>query len=52
MEAYAEKLAAENGWKIVEISLRAKNAEKTNRRMFYEAGLKSFCPLRNMQNVL
>ena len=32
MEAYAEKLAAENGWKIVEISLRAKNAEKTNRR--------------------
>ena len=28
MEAYAEKLAAENGWKIVEISLRAKMLKK------------------------
>ena len=45
MEAYAEKLAAENGWKIVEISLRAKNAEKTNRRMFYEAGVEEFLSL-------
>ena len=41
----AEKLAAENGWKIVEISLRAKNAEKTNRRMFYEAGVEEFLSL-------
>lgn len=45
MEAYAEKLAAENGWKIVEISLRAKNAEKTNHRMFYEAGVEEFLSL-------
>ena len=28
MEAYAEQLAKENGWKIVEISLRATNAQK------------------------
>ncbi len=45
MEAYAEKLAAENGWKIVEISLRATNAEKPNRRMFYEAGVEEFLSL-------
>ena len=45
MAVYAEKLAAENGWKIVEISLRAKNAEKTNRRMFYEAGVEEFLSL-------
>ena len=52
MEAYAEKLAAENGWKIVEISLRAKNAEKLIAECSMRQGLKSFCPLRNMQNVL
>ncbi len=45
MEAYAEKLAAENGWKIVEISLRATNAEKPNRHMFYEAGVEEFLSL-------
>ncbi len=45
MEAYAEKLAAENGWKIIEISLRATNAEKPNRRMFYEAGVEEFLSL-------
>ena len=33
MEAYAEKIATENGWKIVEISLRATNAEKPNHQM-------------------
>ncbi|MGN0453283.1 MAG: polysaccharide pyruvyl transferase family protein [Ruminococcus sp.] len=45
MEAYAEKLAAEKGWKIVEISLRATNAEKKDRIMFYEAGVEEFLSL-------
>lgn len=45
MEAYAEKLAAEKGWKIVEISLRATNGEKPNRRMYYEAGIEEFISL-------
>ena len=45
MEEYAEKIAAENGWKIIEISLRATNAEKPNRRMFYEAGVEEFLSL-------
>lgn len=45
MEKYAEKIADENGWKIVEISLRATNAEKPNRRMFYEAGVEEFLSL-------
>lgn len=45
MEAYAERLAAENGWKIIEISLRAGNAEKRNRRMFYGAGVEEFLSL-------
>lgn len=43
MEAYAEKIAAENGWKIVEISLRAENASR--HRMFYEAGVEQFLSL-------
>ena len=43
MEAYAEKLAKENGWKVIEISLRATNAEK--HRMFYEAGVEEFLSL-------
>lgn len=45
MEAYAEKLAEENGWEIIEISLRATNADKPNRRMFYEAGVEEFLSL-------
>lgn len=45
MEVYAEKLAKENGWKIIEISLRATNAEKPNRRIFYEAGVEEFLSL-------
>ncbi len=45
MEAYAEKIAAQNGWKIIEISLRATNAEKQNHRMFYEAGVEEFLSL-------
>ena len=44
MEAYAEKLAAEKGWKIVEISLRATNAEKGH-KMAYEAGVEEFLSL-------
>ena len=43
MEAYAEKIAAEKGLKIIEISLRACNAEK--HRMFYEAGVEDFLSL-------
>ena len=43
MEAFAEKLARENGWKVVEISLRAENAAK--HRMFYEAGVEEFLSL-------
>ncbi|MBU5485763.1 polysaccharide pyruvyl transferase family protein [Clostridium sp. MSJ-11] len=43
MEAFAEKMAAENGWKIIEISLRATNAER--HRMFYEAGVEEFLSL-------
>jgi len=44
MEAYAEKIAKENGWKIIEISLRATNVEKGH-RMFYEAGVEEFLSL-------
>lgn len=43
MEEYAERLAKENGWEIIEISLRATNAEK--HRMFYEAGVEEFLSL-------
>lgn len=43
MERFAEKLAAEHGWKIVEISLRAANSNKN--RMFYEAGVEEFLSL-------
>lgn len=45
MEHYAEELAQKNGWKIVEISLRATNASKPDRRMFYEAGVEEFLSL-------
>lgn len=44
MEAYAERLAQEKGWKIVEISLRATNAERGH-RMCYEAGVEEFLSL-------
>lgn len=40
---YAEKLAKKNGWKIIDISLRATNADK--HRMFYEAGVEEFLSL-------
>lgn len=45
MEKYAEDIAEEHGWKIVEISLRATNAGKPNRKMFYEAGVEEFLSL-------
>ena len=52
MESYAEKLAKKNGWKIVEISLRATNAEKGH-RMFYEAGVEEFLSLvKNAEYVV
>ena len=44
MEAYAEKVARENGWKVVEISLRATNADKGH-IMFYRAGVEEFLSL-------
>ena len=43
MESYAEKIASENGWKIIEISLRATNADKHT--MMYEAGVEEFLSL-------
>lgn len=43
MEEYADKIAEENGWKVVEISLRATNAER--HQMFYEAGVEEFLSL-------
>lgn len=44
MEAYAERVAKENGWKIVDISLRATNAERGH-KMAYEAGVEEFLAL-------
>ena len=44
MEEYAEKVAKGNGWKIVEISLRATNADKGH-IMFYRAGVEEFLSL-------
>lgn len=44
MEAYAEKIAAERGLKIIEISLRATNAEKGH-IMRYDAGVEEFLSL-------
>lgn len=44
MDAYAEKLAKEKGLKIVEISIRATNAEKGH-IMRYDAGVEEFLSL-------
>ena len=44
MEDFAEKMASEKGWKIVDISLRATNVEKGH-LMFYEAGVEEFLSL-------
>jgi len=43
MSAYAEKIAQENGWKVVEISLRATNKDK--HKMAYDAGVEEFLSL-------
>ena len=43
MSAYAEKIAKENGWKIIEISLRATN--KDIHEMRYDAGVEEFLEL-------
>lgn len=40
---YAETVAAQNGWKVVDISLRAENAGK--HRMAYDAGVEEFLSL-------
>lgn len=40
---YADRLARENGWKVVDISLRATNAD--HHRMFYDAGVEEFLSL-------
>ena len=51
MEEYAEKIAKENGWKIIEISLRATNAKK--HIMAYDAGVEEFLSLvKNAQFVV
>lgn len=53
MEQYAEEVAQKNKWKIVEISLRATNASKPNRRMFYDAGVEEFLSLvKNAEYVV
>lgn len=44
MEEFAERMARENGWKIVEISLRATNGEKGH-IMRYDAGVEEFLSL-------
>jgi len=43
MFEYADGLAAENGWKVVDISLRADNANR--HQMFYQAGVEEFLSL-------
>lgn len=44
MEDYARRIAEENGWKVVEISLRATNSEKGS-IMRYDAGVEEFLSL-------
>ena len=44
MEAYAIDIARKNGWRIVEISLRATNAERGH-EMRYDAGVEEFIGL-------
>lgn len=44
MTEYAERLAKDNGWKIIDISLRATNAERGH-QMYYEAGVEEFLSL-------
>ncbi len=52
MEAYAERIAKENGWKIIDISLRAVNVEHGH-KMAYEAGVEEFLGLvKNAEYVV
>lgn len=52
MQKYAEDIAKKNGWKIVEISLRALNAEKGH-IMQYQAGVEEFLSLvKNAEYVV
>lgn len=52
MQRYAEEMARENGWKVVEISLRATNAEKGH-IMLYSAGVEEFLSLvKNAEYVV
>lgn len=52
MTEFAEKIANYNGWKIIDISLRATNAERGH-RMFYEAGVEEFLSLvKNAEYVV
>ena len=44
MTEFAEKIAKENGWKIIDISLRATNVERGH-QMFYQAGVEEFLSL-------
>ena len=44
MEEYAERIAKKNGYRIIEISLRAVNAERGH-KMAYEAGVEEFLGL-------
>lgn len=43
MEAFADRVAQENGWKVIEISLRAVNADRHEMR--YDAGVEEFLSL-------
>lgn len=45
MEAFAEKIATENNWDIIEISLRADNAQKGH-IIRYDAGVEEFLSLQ------
>lgn len=52
MEEYAERLAESNGWRIVDISLRAQNAERGH-KMAYEVGVEEFLGLvKNAEYVV
>lgn len=51
MEKFAEDLARQKGLKIVEISLRATNAEKGH-QMFYEAGVEEYLSLVKYADVV
>ena len=43
MFEFADKLANQHGWEVIDISLRATNASK--HQMFYEAGVEEFLSL-------